>query len=117
MDQKILPPGKGKSAFPGTVMWGLQKGGRPAGDLFPGMEKQSGDGEIRALVRREVGWARALGDRDGRVTLRCKASPGDPAEDTNFGALQQGRCLRGHWRRRREKGSPGTKHNSQTFLG
>lgn len=60
---------------------------------------------------------RALGDRNRTVTLRCRASPGSPAEDTNSGDPELGRGLRVHRRRRREKGPPGTRRNRQTYRG
>lgn len=51
------------------------------------------------------------------VTLRCKARLGAPAEDTNSGVLEPGRDLQVHWRRRSEKGPPGTRRDRQTYLG
>lgn len=59
MDQRILQPGKGRFSSRGAVIWGLQKGGRLAGAVFPRMEKQTGDRVVCALVGREVGRARA----------------------------------------------------------
>lgn len=44
----------------------------------------------RALAGRAVGRTRALGDRNRTVTLRCKASLGDPA-DAQFQGSKAGK--------------------------
>lgn len=111
MDQRILnlenaPRSLGSRGEGAAKRW-VPEAGAAGWGLFNRVKKPSGDRVAGALAGRAVGRTRALGDRNRIVTLRCKASPEAPAEDTNFRAVEPGRGLRMHCRRRWEKDLPG----------